>query len=152
LTIPESAREGTYEIKASVIFTDGTNSKLQEFEVSNSGTGTVTAQNSTTINLNSGSNSGGTTLILGNPSTGSSGHALVLGNPAKTSAPKKSLFKINTLNLGVKEIPQKEDMPNVKVEFNGDTTNATSTSTWVLLAVILGLLIIVIFILIVILR
>ena len=156
LLIPENAPEGDYEIKATVIFSNGQNSKLGgEFRISN-GVGGI--QNTQAISLNS--NSGGTPLIIGS-STTPSGNALVLGNSSttpssgplvigsssKSSSSKKSLFGTKTLNIGVNEQNQKEYISNVKIEFNEGSKNVNNNQ-WVMLAVVLGLLVIIIFILI----
>lgn len=147
ITIPENAQEGNYEIKASVAFTGGEDSKLKEFAISNGGT---EIQNNQAINLNSSSQ--GTALVLGNPSTGSSGSGspIIISSPSKTSSTKKSILGTKTLNIGINEQTQKEYTPNVKVEFNNTPdSNSVNNSKWVLLAVVLGLLVIIIFILII---
>jgi hypothetical protein len=152
ITIPTNANIGNYYVNATVLFSGGKNSKSTEFSVVKTADISGTTQNDV---INTGSDSKGTPLVLGKPSSGSSGSGtpLVLGGTKTTTTKARtSIFSRKTVNLGVKEQSQKEYIPNVKVQFDGDSNTVKNSNWLIILAIVLGLLVIVIFILIVMLR
>lgn len=154
LTIPTNANVGTYDVNATVLFSGGKDSKSAEFSVTKTADVTGITQNDA-INLNSNTGSKGTPLTLGNPSSGSSGSGspiILGGTKTTTTKARTSIFSRKTVSLGVKEQSQKEYVPNVKVEFDGNSNSLKNSNWLIILAIVLGLLVIVIFILIVMLR
>ncbi len=148
--------------------TKGVQSQSQQTQPTNQ------VQQNSMIDLSSGSSSQGKPLTMGDSysttSTTPTGSALNLGGstPSTTntvtgsttvlrsrssssSLGNKLTREKETLSLGITEKSQTERTPEVKVEFN-DAQNKLgrldNTNSWVLLAVVLGLLIIIIFILI----
>jgi len=161
ISIPDNAKYGYYDIKASAIYDDGENYLLKEIIIAGRETSTGDKVNeSRVINLNFNpstylSTTQGTPLTLGE-SSGSekpSGSAIVIGSgeSSRTSSTSRTrLFRTSgSVNLGVDEQTIKEEQHEVKVEFNGDEkTKKINTNQWVLLVVVLGLLIIVVLVLI----
>jgi hypothetical protein len=165
IDIPSTALYGYYDLNASIVYGNGEDSKIKELIISGKSSESTGGETKTqvednkVIRLNSGV-SGGSALVLGNssgenPST-TSGGALVLGSGSSTSSKtlKNRLTRESSnMKLGVTEMTTKEYNPKVKVEFE-KTKSPTriNTNQWVLLTIVLGLLIIIIFTIIIVLR
>ncbi len=155
ILIPDNAKYGYYDIKASAIYDDGENYLLKEIIVAGRNYGVEGVVNeSKVINLNfNPQNYVSTNQGSSSDSDKSSGSAIVLGSedsPRKSSTSRTRLFRTsNSVNLGVDEQTIKEEQHEVRVEFDEDKEyRKINTNQWVLLVVVLGLLITVILILI----
>jgi len=178
ILIPDNAPEGIYGVKATVTFDNGNeqNSEVSQFTVTK-GVGTQQTINQVQQNslISLSSSPQGKPLTMGDlystTSTTPTGSALNLGGSSTpsttntvtgsptvlrsrsslTSLRSKLVREKETLSLGISEKTQTEKTPEVKVEFNDAQKKLSglgNTNSWVLLAVVLGLLIIIIFILI----
>ena len=162
ISIPQQASYGEYEIKATVIYKDGEDSKTEKFEIVSGTKKEIITQNAP-INLNGN-------IVIAGSASGSSGKPLNLGSTSDSSTTTKTpvvlkstsntkslrLFPTtSSVNLGIKEKPSKEYNPQLKVEFDRQGAKKPLNAEryqWILLSIVLAAVIIIVFVLIVYIR
>ncbi len=155
LSLPQQASYGYYDIKATVVYEDGEDSKVKELEIA-AGTKKETVTQNPPINVNGNiviaSGSSGKPLSSGTPSDSSSGSKVPVILKSESTSKNRRLFSsTSSVSLGIEEKPAKEYNPQLKVEFEKQGTKKplnAERSQWILLLVVLALVIIVVLVLI----